>query len=225
MKCIKIFLSALLVGGLLSACERDFESEGLVKGVIRYPSISLNEGVSVLLVAGEEQYAERGAVALLGEDDISNQLQISGTENIDASTPGVYPVTYSVTITNELGEPSTVSQTRYVIVTSEDISNIDLSGNYLGSGFTANPGAVTVTKLGGGWYSIPDVLASTNGISANFAHLGGDVILIPSQQSPWGSEINSTDNGAFATLTENGFTWAVDLDCCGLFGPIDFVKQ
>jgi hypothetical protein len=223
MKYIHKILFALSIIIIVS-CDRELESEGITEGLIRYPSITLNQGESVALVAGQDTYEELGATALLGADDITNQVQIEGADAIDTSTPGVYPVNYSVTITNELGEESTVTQTRYVLVTSEDVSDVDLSGDYLGTGFSANPKVVTVTKLGNGWYSIPDVLSSSNGIAANFAHLGGDVLVIPNQGSPFG-DVNTTDDGASATLTDEGFIWTVSISCCGLFGPVDFVKQ
>jgi hypothetical protein len=224
MKFLNITATAVLLTAVFSACEPELESEGIAEGVIRYPSIILNEGPSQALVAGEDAYEELGAVALLGADDISSQLVIEGEEDVDASTPGVYPVNYSVTITNELNEPMTVTQTRYVLVTSEDISDVDLSGDYVGSGFSSSPLTMSVTKLGNGWYRIPDVLSSANGIAATFAHLGGNVIIIPNQSSGFG-DVNTTTGGANATLTEDGFRWTVYIDCCGLFGPVNFVRQ
>ena len=220
---IKISTAAFLIL-IFSRCDRELDSEGIASGLIRYPSITLNEGSSLALVAGEDSYQELGAVALLGADDISNQLVIDGVENIDASTPGVYPVNYSVTITTELEQELTVTETRYVIVTSDDISDVDLSGDYIGSGFSASPLTMTVTKLGNGWYRIPDVLSSSNGIAATFAHLGGNVLVIPNQPGPFG-DLNTTSDGANATITATGFRWTVYIDCCGLFGPINFVRQ
>jgi hypothetical protein len=216
----------LLMLGLVAliSCEREFESEGLAEGVIRFPSITLNQGASLVLVQNQDSYVELGATALLGADDISNELLIEGVEDVDISTPGVYPVTYSVTVTNELGTQSTVSQVRYVVVATEDVSTIDLSGNYIGTGFSANPATMAVTKIGDGLYSIPDVLSSTNGIGAVFAHLGGDVITIPNQATSFG-DVNTTAEGASAMLTETGFIWNVYIGCCGVFGPIDFVQQ
>lgn len=218
-----IVISVMLIL-VITGCERELESEGIASGIIRYPSITLNEGQSVVLVAGEESYKEAGAVALLGNDDISEKITIEGAEDIDTSTPGVYPVNYSVTIINELEEELTVTESRYVIVASENIADTDLSGNYKGTGFSSSPLTVAVTKLGDGWYSIPDVLSSANGIGVNFAHLGGDVILIPNQTTPFG-DVNTTDEGTSAILTENGFIWTVSISCCGLFGPVNFVKQ
>jgi hypothetical protein len=109
-------------------------------------------------------------------------------------------------------------------VTSEDIGDVDLSGNYIGTGFSANPATMNVTKLANGWYSIPDVLSSGNGIRANFAHLGGDVIVIPDQVTGFGL-VTTDAPGASAALTPTGFKWTVFISCCGNFGPITFVKQ
>lgn len=217
-------IAFLLAAVLISACEREFDSEGLAVGVIRYPAITLNDGVSTVIVAGSGEYEEPGAVATMGTDDISGQLQIEGADAIDTSTPGVYPVNYTVAVENEIGQETVVTETRYVIVTTEDVTGVDLSGNYIGYGFAANPLTMPVTKLGDGWYSIPDVLSSGNGIFATFAHLGGDVIMIPPQIGGFG-EVNTTAPGASATLTEEGFTWTVYIDCCGLFGPVEFERQ
>jgi hypothetical protein len=218
---IKI-IYAILFAGAISACERDLESEGIAEGIIRYPSITLNEGEAFSVVAGGGEFEDPGAVALLGEDDISEEIVVEG--EVDTSTPGVYPVNYTVSVENEIGEQSVVTETRFVIVTAEDISDVDLSGDYIGTGFAANPVTVHVTKIADGWYNIPDVLSSANGINVNFAHLGGDVIEIPDQVTPFGV-VTTNAAGASATKTANGFTWTVFISCCGNFGPITFVQQ
>lgn len=222
MKYINKILCMLVLTVAIGACDRELESEGIAVGLIRYPSITLNEGSSVSMVADEGSYVESGAVALLGTEDISNQIQINGA--VDTSVPGVYPIKYSVSVENEIGQQSTATQTRFVIVTSEDISDVDLSGSYFGSGGVSKPIAVTVTKLGNGWYAIPDVLSSSNGIAASFAHIGGDEIVIPSQVTGFG-EVNTTSAGTSATITPNGFRWSVLISCCGVRGPVEFVKQ
>ncbi|HEX5167794.1 MAG TPA: DUF5011 domain-containing protein [Cyclobacteriaceae bacterium] len=215
-------ICVLLFACIFSACERTLESEGIAEGIIRYPSITLNEGDAYSIVAGGGEFEDPGAVALLGEDDISSEIVVDG--EVDTSTPGVYPIDYTVSVENEIGQQSTVTETRFVIVTSEDLSDVDLSGDYVGTGFAGNPSTVHVTKLADGWYNIPDVLSSANGISVNFAHIGGNEIMIPDQETPFG--VVSTDApGASATLTANGFTWTVFISCCGNFGPIVFVKQ
>ena len=211
-----------MVALMVSACERDLESEGIAEGIIRYPSITLTDGNAYTIVAGGGEFEDPGATALLGEDDITDQVVVDG--EVDTSTPGVYPIDYSVSIENEIGQESVVTETRYVLVTSEDISNVDLSGDYVGTGFAGNPLTMRVTKLADGWYNIPDVLSSANGISANFAHLGGDVISIPAQNTPF-SVVTTDAAGASATLTVAGFSWTVFISCCGNFGPITFVKQ
>lgn len=218
---IKIFY-VIPLACVISACERDLASEGIAEGIIRYPAITLNEGEAFTVVAGGGEFEDPGAVALLGEDDISDQIVVTG--EVDTSTPGVYPINYTVSVENEIGEQSTVTETRFVIVTSEDLSDVDLSGDYIGTGFAANPITVHVTKLADGWYNIPDVLSSANGINVNFAHLGGDVIEIPEQVTPFGV-VTTNAAGASATKTSNGFTWTVFISCCGNFGPVTFVKQ
>lgn len=212
----------LLVCGFLNSCDRDLESEGITTGLLRYPTVQLMGERAYTLVAGEGTFTDPGAKALLGEDDISGEIEVTGT--VDAGTPGVYPINYSVSTENEIGQESTSSATRFVIVTSEDVSGVDLSGKYKGTGFASNPVTVTVTKLADGWYNITDVLSSSNNINVNFAYLGGDEILIPSQVTGFGV-VNTTDADGEATLTPEGFTWTVFISCCGDFGPINFVKQ
>jgi hypothetical protein len=104
------------------------------------------------------------------------------------------------------------------------ISSTDLSGNYIGTGFSANPSVATVTKVGEGWYTINRILSSGNNIGAVFAHVGGNDLVIPDQPGPFGN-INTTAAGTNATITPGGFNWTVFIGCCGNFGPIDFVKQ
>jgi hypothetical protein len=222
---MKYILKLLTLSTILAmiGCEREFESEGIAEGVIRFPSIELNQGASLVLLQNSGSYVEPGAIARFGEDDISSEMVVVGADEVDVTTPGAYPITYSVSVTNELGQPSTVVKTRWVIIATEDISAVDLSGNYAGTGFQNPPLTVRVTKLGDGLYTIQDVLSSDFGIRATFAHIGGDVIQIPSQDSPYG-ELNTTSEGASATLTPTGFTWSVFIGCCGIFGPIEFVK-
>lgn len=218
---LKYILILLILTIGFGSCDRDLESEGLTEGVIRFPSIIMNGDEVISLKVGDT-YQDEGAKALLGTDDITGQLTTEG--NVDTSVPGVYLLDYSVSVVNELDEQSSVSATRFVIVTAEDAINTDLSGDYKGTGFSANPKVVRVTKLLDGYYNIEDVLSSGNGISVNFAHVGGNEIIIPDQTTGFGN-VNTTSPGTAATLTPEGFTWTVFISCCGNFGPVTFVKQ
>jgi len=188
-------------------------------GEIKFPAIALNGEQLITFEAGTGEYVEEGAVATLGAEDISEDIVITGT--VDSNTPGVYAINYFVETINSLGQPSTAQVNRLVLVTSEDLTDVDLSGPYQGSGFGNQ--VATVTKLQTGWYHIDKILASGNNIQATWAHVGGDVIVMPNQPSPFG-DLNTTAPGASAYLTADGFEWSVFIGCCGVFGPITFVK-
>ena len=222
MKRIKNILWMIAAFGVVIACERDLESEGITVGLIRYPALQINGDQLIVLRAGVDEFVEEGAVATLGVDDISGQIEMSG--EVDDATPGIYEVNYSVTIENELGEESTRSATRTVIVQTDDVKSVDLSGVYVGTGLSFSGEPVTVTKTSDGWYHIDDVLSSTFGISADFVHISGDLIAIPLQPGGFGN-LRTTVPGTYATLTPAGFEWKVFIGCCGIFGPVTFVKQ
>lgn len=207
----------------LNSCEYFKPAETTLNvqtGEIKFPAMTLNGEPLMTMEVGTGTYVEPGASASLGADDISEDVIITGS--VDSNTPGIYAINYFVETLNSLGQTSAASVNRLVLVTSEDVTNIDLSGNYQGSGFGTNIEAIT--RVAPGWYTINDVLASNNGISATWGHLGGNVIQIPDQPGPFGN-VNTTAAGADATLTATGFTWNVFIGCCGVFGPITFVKQ
>ena len=62
------------------------------------PQLTLN-GESVETVEGGGAYVDPGATAMLGNEDISNQVTVSGT--VDMTKPGDYSLTYSVTYRKE----------------------------------------------------------------------------------------------------------------------------
>ncbi|MEL7118351.1 MAG: DUF5011 domain-containing protein [Bacteroidota bacterium] len=226
------FLFFSILAFMAVSCEY-FESPDdtatVSQGFITYPALSIN-GEQFITISVGGTFEDEGAVATLGTNDITNEIVIDGT--VDPSTPGVYIIDYSVSITNDLDEVSSVSEQRYVAVVSEAASALDLSGTYSGDG-TAISGAwnqdATVTSISGGWYRINKALASGNNLSIFFALVGGNnaevpmMIVVPNQNSPFGT-VNSTSPGTSAELTENGFQWNIFISCCGIFGPIIFTK-
>lgn len=222
MKYISKIISVVILVLLFTGCEyfkAPDETLNIQTGEIKFPAIALNGEQLVTFEAGTDIYEELGAVASLGADDISEDIVVTGT--VDSNTPGVYPISYLVTTINSLGQPGNASVNRFVLVTSEDLTDVDLSGQYQGSGFGNQ--IATVTKLSTGWYHIDKILASGNNIAATWAHIGGDAIEIPNQPSPFG-DLNTTAAGASASLTPDGFEWSVFVGCCGVFGPITFVS-
>lgn len=219
----KIACAFVLLGGL-SSCElfeAPNDTENVQELLITFPEIILTGDAYVTLSVGDS-FDDPGAAAALGVEDVSDQVVV--TSDLDVNIPGVYSITYTISTTNELGSESTVVASRFVSVIDQDVSGTDLSGSYIGTGFSSSPSVATVTKLADGWYSIDRVLSSGNNIGAVFAHLGGDVIEMPDQPGPFGN-VNTTAAGAGASITPAGFQWTVFISCCGNFGPIDFVKQ
>lgn len=231
MKNIK-YLFFILLAVAVSSCEY-FESPdetvAVRKGFITYPAITLNGDQYVTVQAGSD-YEDPGVVATLGTEDISGDVLVTG--EVDPNTPGMYVLTYSVSIVNELDEEASVSQQRYVAVISESVKDLDLSGTYNGDG-TAVAGTWTqmgtVTPVSGAWYRIDKALASANNVGIFFCVYGGgsgeapDRIGVPSQLSPFGT-VNATAAGTSAELTNDGFQWTLFISCCGNFGPIIFSR-
>jgi hypothetical protein len=175
-----IFLAGLVV--LAASCEKD-ETEGIAKGVIRYPSIVL-EGEDPFVMQAGGTFSDPGAKAFLGTDDITGELTSESTVNTNVA--GVYQVSYTVTTINELDQESTVTVNRTVSVTDGDISGVDLSGTYLRDGNPANP-IVTVIKIKDGVFQSDNLRGSpTNQVVGRIYAIGNDNIVIPVTNSVFG---------------------------------------
>lgn len=209
-KTMVVFISSLFV----LSCEE--EDTANVSEVTYYANITVEGPAFTSIVAGEEEFEDPGATAEAG----GTTLEVEKSGSVDSGTPGVYTLTY--TAVNDDGYSS--SQTRTVLVTSENISDVDLSGSYEGTSATFGTSTATVTKLGNGYYRCDKALASSNNIPVEFFHLGGDDIIVPGTSTSFGL-VNSTAEDTNATLTENGFQWTLFVSCCGNFGPITFTKQ
>ena len=220
------FLALTGLGILMVSCEyfvAPDETLDVQTGEILFPSITLMGEQYMTFETGTiTAFDDPGVEATLGADNISEQVEVSGT--VDVNTPGVYTIIYSVTTINALDQESTVTASRFINISSEDVSTVDLSGNYLGTGFSGAPTPKPVTKLTTGWYRVTDVLGSGNAIAGVFAHVGGNQLVLPDQPGPFGN-INTTSDGTYANLTATGFEWVVYIDCCGNFGPIVWTKQ
>src|SRR5688572_14173263 len=128
MKRIKNILVMVAVLASIVACDRDFESDGIAVGTIRFPAIQVL-GDEVVFVPQGSQYSDVGARATLGADDITTQIETES--NVDLTTPGVYTVDYSVVTVNELDQETTVVEQRIVVVApSNPNTSVDLSGTY-----------------------------------------------------------------------------------------------
>lgn len=182
---MKNIIRTLLLAGLVTlvaSCEND-ESEGIAKGVIRYPSIVLDGEDPFVMQAGGT-FSDPGAKAFLGTDDITGELTSESTVNTNVA--GVYQVSYTVTTINELDQESTVTVNRTVSVTDGDVSGVDLSGTYLRDGNPANP-IVTVIKIKDGVFQSDNLRGSpTNQVVGRIYAIGNNNIVVPVTNSVFG---------------------------------------
>ncbi len=127
---------------------------------ISFPDLTLKAPNPYIFIAGEEEYIEPGAAATLGPEDISDQIVISG--EVDSNVPGLYEIEYAVSVINDLGNASTVTDIRNVVVLYEDLSDVDLSGNYQSTGDFFGPETseqlMTVTKVADGHFTASDIM-------------------------------------------------------------------
>jgi len=225
MKELKYILYAFTALALLlfNGCAEDVPGTEVI---VSYPELILN-GDNLVTVYTGETYEDPGAAASFGPEDVTDRIEVSGS--VDENTPGVYVLTYRVSVENEIGEMSTQTSTRHVLVADEQIEDIDLSGTWVGAGFATTPSPQQISALNApGWYSIPDVLSSGNGINVFFAFTGSSIV-IPDQPTSFGN-VNTTSSGTTANyINEGSFSWRVFVGCCGLFPDanslVEWVRQ
>lgn len=188
------------------ACDRDFDSDDIAVGVIRFPAIQL-QGDRVVIVPAGSTYTDAGARALLGDEDITSTMETSN--NINLAVPGIYTVDYAVTTVNELGQESSVTDQRTVIVppTSPN-TTVDLSGTYTRT-TAAGVAPVNWTKVAPGLYlndNVGGVIPPSIAVLPVYVfHYANGTITIPAQPVPNGY----TFNGANITLTPAGYNLVI----------------
>lgn len=218
MKNIIQILLIILVAFIGFSCEQELDSEGIAKGVIRYPSI-LMEGDDPIIIQEGQEFVDPGAKAFLGTDEITEQIETSS--NVDINNFGVYNVTYTVSTVNELDQESVVTSLRTVIVApSNPNTDVDLSG-----GYTRTNGAPVVwTKLEDGVYlndNIGGVVPPSIAVLPVYVfHLDDNSVHVPLQPVPNGYGTLS----AVITLTDVGYTAVVTNPYFGT-GTRTFIKD
>lgn len=193
MKSIKLIYLITMFAVLLVSCNDD--STDNVSFVTSYPTFAM-EGDAILSVIKGSPFVDPGVTATEGETEID--VITEGT--VDTTTPGVYTITYSAT--NSDGYQGSTSRT--VVVTDEDVSGTDLSGNYKRNNNPALP-TNTVTKIVSGYYQASNGSGDGNNIAVKFIHTGGTNLIIPVQPSQFG-RIQGTGQ-----ITATGYTCVISL--------------
>lgn len=202
MKRIKNIFVMVAVLASIVACDRDFDSDEIAVGVIRFPAIQVL-GDPVVIVPAGSSYTDAGARASLGTDDITSTLET--TNNINLNAPGIYTVNYSVSTVNELGQESSVTQVRTVVVPpTTPNTTVDLSGTYTRT-TAAGVAPVNWTKVAPGLYlndNVGAVIPPSVAILPVFVfHYANGTISVPAQPVPNGYNFL----GANVTLTPAGY--------------------
>jgi hypothetical protein len=206
MKKIKNIVVMLALLATVVACDREFDSDGLAVGTIRFPAIQVT-GDPVVIVAQGGSYTDAGATASLGADDITSRLETDS--DVDLTHAGVYTVSYSVTNVNELEQETTVVQQRIVVVApSNPNTTRNLSGVYNRVQATGI-GVATWTQIAPGLYlndNVGGVIAPSPAVIPVYVFdYANGTTTIPQQPVPNGY----VSLNANITIAANGYTLAI----------------
>ena len=144
---------------VMTSCDK--KSEGLSR-VTYYPSITLN-GDSYLIWEKGEAYVDPGYYSELNGEDVTSQVTVSGTVDINKS--GVYTLTYT-TVKNEDGFDASAKRTVVVLDSTSPIEGFylnqassDRNGTAYGRDIEVlvidnGDGTVLFDDALGGWYAV-----------------------------------------------------------------------
>jgi len=196
----KIIIALLIIsGGIFTSCE-DTSSDNVSRVTI-YPIVTMN-GDSVVVLTEGGSFTDEGAIALSGSDE----LEVTTDGTVDASTPGVYKITYSAS--NNDGFDA--SQTRTIVVLSSAPSAFNLQGTFLRNGnenhvVRVSDRTYTCDNAGG-------IAPPTTPAAVTFYNIDDEHLYIPPQTTN-GIDVESI-NGTL--VSNNRFTWV--LIASGVYG-------
>ena len=201
----------------------DKESEGK-SGIVDYPKITILGDVFYISPQGNA-YTDPGCIVTYQGEDYTSHVVVSGLEDIDVNTAGLYYVTYSAVSPD--GQYKW-SETRTVAVCDPTIST-DLSGswtlqdgsyrNYSGNVTPYDGYGLTIKQLAPGIFSVSDFFAGyydqRAGYGKNYAMAGqiqlladGTLVGLSARVPGWGDSWDGFD-GKYDEATGT-LTWDVD---------------
>jgi hypothetical protein len=191
---IHILLSFALLALLAAGCKKDTTEN--VSKIFKVPSITL-KGSKVVSIPVGGSYTDVGA-EYTGEDGQVSLLAAS-SNNLNATKPGLYFVTYTKTSASGLYETEAV---RYIAVTSVN-NPVDRSGTYNRPATGVN---CFVKKVGNGVYEVTNPGGAAAGVDVvvYFVETALNTFVCPEQP---------TTAGPFAVIeivfTDTGSSWKV----------------
>ena len=185
---------------MLFACKKKYDDVSQVQ-TATYPTITFTgaEFYSINVGGGLPDIQATAFDSSLGE---SYPVELTGTDNLDNTKPGLYVV--QLKSTNKYGFYST----KNVLVAVTDVSdNVHLEGLYKR---TSNSEPVNVTRLARGLYQTDDVGGSpTLAVAAYFVHINDTLIDVPEQPTSAGT---LSANGETLTMApgDTSFSYIID---------------
>jgi len=189
-KFIPLFCSLLAV--LFVACNKDeihnTEDQVGISRVVQFAVLQMSGSEYMSVVKGST-FTDPGVKAFEG----SNEIPVTITGSVNTDETGLYILTYSATNTD--GFSATTTRT-VVVIASNELPDVDLSGkyDYVGSSTYTS----TVTKVAEGTYTTDNAWSGATVIPLVFVSLDGATISIPDQSTAYGA--------ASGTGTYNGGT-------------------
>ena len=206
-----------LVALAVTSCG-DKDSEGLSR-ITYYPTIEL-EGDSYLVWDKGTAYEEPGYTSMMGNDDVTDQVVVTG--RVDTNTSGIYTLTYT-TAKNEDGFGASATRTVVVLDPNSTIEGFwlttpDSYREYNGEVAYGRSYEILVIDNGDGTYTVDDLLGGwycqRAGYGSAYAMEGiisidddGTIGLVDSYVPGWGDWAEDLE-GTYDAET-NTLYWAV----------------
>ena len=220
-KNIFYLMMVALVAMAFTSCDKDSENKS---SIVDYPKITILGDVFYISPQGNA-YVDPGCTVTYQGKDYTSNVVVSGLEDIDINTAGLYYVTYSAVSPDGYAW----SETRTVAVCDPSITT-DLSGswtlqtgsyrNYDGGGEVPfeefgitikqlAPGIFSVSDFFGGWYDQRQAYGKKYAMEGQMQLLAdGSLVLLSSHVAGWGDSLDDDFVGSYDAET-GILTWDV----------------
>lgn len=177
---IRLLTCTVFCLGVFASCSKkgivDNDKQVGISRITYYATFAMAGDPYMSIVKGQT-FTDPGVTAT--QNGTSLTVTTSGT--VDASTVGIYVITYSAT--NSDGYPASTTRTVAVLPAAET-AGVDISGKYY---YVATPTTVSnVTKLAPGFYAADNCYSGSTTIPIQFICVDGANITIPDQSTAYG---------------------------------------
>lgn len=215
----KIIITLTLFVAMVSFWSCEKETADIATGTVNYP-VFVNSGNELNVVAIGENFSVPEVTVFDGSNDVTDQAEITGLDEVDLNTAGYYEINYSATTAD--GYTGTYSVK--IFVYDPSYAEAPIAGNYKGSLSTIGGGPVTISEFNKGVYLIDDAfcgyystyreLGSVYVAKGYFIYIGNNQFILRNANSVWGlvEDLDGIDyDPATGVLTwvniNEGYTW------------------